>query len=73
MFYPFPNKCELKLDEPPPYCTKTKEAGVIEVRNEYKILLEPFSDLVDDAFFHYRSDVSPSWYLSDQQENDEVN
>ena len=29
--------------------------------NENKNLVEPFSDLVDEAFLNYRSDLHSSW------------
>ena len=38
-----------------------------------KSLVEPFSDIVDEAFFHFRSDLTPSWDPLLQKENDDVN
>lgn len=43
MLYPFRNKCELKTRQAPSYCTKSQEARLLEIINENKNLLEPFS------------------------------
>ena len=34
--------------------------------------MEPYSDLVNAAFLNYRADVTPSWDLFSQQENEDV-
>ena len=69
MFYPFRYECELKVGQP---SSKFSEPGVIEVINNNKSLVEPYSDLVNDAFLNYRSDIIPSWDPFSQQENDDV-
>ena len=72
MFYPFRDKCELKLGRPSSYSSKLSEPRVIEVINSNKSLVEPHSDLVNDAFLNCRSNISPSWDPFSQQENDDV-
>ena len=57
MFYPFCSEEQLKAGEPLPHSAKLLEAGVINVINENKSLVEPFSDMVDEAFVHFRSDL----------------
>ena len=53
IFYPFHDECELKVGEPSSYSSKLSEPGVIEVINNNKSLVEPYSDLVNDAFLDY--------------------
>ena len=48
------------------------EPGVIEVINNNKGLVEPYSDSVNVAFLIYRSDISPSWDPFSQKENDDA-
>ena len=72
MFYPFRNEEELKVCESNSYCAKLQQAGVIDVINQNKSRVEPFGELVDEAFLNFRSDL-PSWDPFMQQENDEVN
>ena len=72
MFYSFRDECELKVGRPSSYSSKLSEPGVIEVINNNKSLVEPHSDLVNDAFLNYRSNISPSWDPFSQQENDNV-
>ena len=54
MFYPFRNEEQLKTGEPFSYSAKLLETQVINIINEKKSLVEPFSDMVDEAFFHFR-------------------
>ena len=72
MFCSFRDECELKVGRPSSYSSKLSEPGVIEVINNNKSLVEPHSDLVNDAFLNYRSNISPSWDPFSQQENDNV-
>ena len=62
MFYPFPSEEQLKAG--------LLEAGVINVINDSKSLVEQFSDMVDKAFF---SRFFPSWDPFLQEENYDVN
>ena len=73
MFYPFRSEEQLKARELLSYSAKLLEAEVINVVNENKSLVEPFSDIVDEAFLHFRSDLTPSWDPFLQQENGDVN
>ena len=66
MFYLF--RDELKVKQPSSYSSKLSETGIIEVINNNKCLVELYSDLVNDAFLNYRSDISPSWDPFSQQE-----
>ena len=52
MFYPFRIEEQPKAGEPLSYTAKLLEAGVINVINDSKSLVERFSDMVDKAFFH---------------------
>ena len=72
MFYPFRNEEELKVGESNSYCAKLQQAGVTDVINQNKSRVEPFGELVDEAFLNFRSDL-PSWDPFMQQENDGVN
>ena len=68
MFYPFRDERELTVGQPSSYSSKLNEPGVVEVINNNKSLVEPYSDLVNYAFVNYRSDISPSWDPFSQQE-----
>ena len=56
MFYPFRDERELTVGQPSSYSSKLNEPGVIEVINNNKSLVEPYSDLVNYSFVNYRSD-----------------
>ena len=51
MFYLFRDECELKIGQPS--SSKLSEPGVIEVINNNKGLVEPYSDSVNVAFLIY--------------------
>ena len=70
IFYPFRSEEQLKAGEPLSYSAKLLQAGVINVINDSKSLVEQFSDIVDEAFF---SRFFPSWDPFLQQENYDVN
>ena len=70
IFYPFRSEEQLKAGEPLSYSAKLLQAGVINVINDSKSLVEQFSDIVDQAFF---SRFFPSWDPFLQQENYDVN
>ena len=72
MFYRFCDECELKVGQPSSYSSKLSKTGVIEVTNNNKSLVKPYSDFVYDAFLNYRSNISASWDPFSQQENDDV-
>ena len=72
LFYPFRDECKLKVGQPSSYSSKLREPGVIEVINKNKSLVEPYRDLVNDAFLNHRSGISHSWNPFSQQENDDV-
>ena len=60
MFYPFRDESELKVGQPSSYSLKLSEPGVLEIENNNKSLVEPYSDLVNAAFLNYRADITPS-------------
>ena len=72
MFYPFRDECELKVGQPSSYSSKLSEPGVLEIVNNNKSLVEPYSDLVNAAFLNYRADITPSCNPFSQQENEDV-
>ena len=63
MFYPFRDECKLKVGESPSYSSKLNEAGVLEIANNNKKLVEPYSDLVNAAFLNYRAKITPSSFM----------
>ena len=73
MFYPFRNEDELKVTQSHSYSAKLQEPEVINIINENKRQIEPFCDLVDEAYLNFRSDLPPNWDSFAQQENEDVN
>ena len=61
MFYPFHDESKLKVGEPLSYPSNLSEPGVLEIVNNNKSLVEPYSDLVNAAFLNYRAEITPSW------------
>ena len=72
MFYPFRVESELKSGDPLSYQSKLNEPGVIDIINHNKCAVEPFGDLVDDAFIRFRAESTPNMDSYGQQENDEI-
>ena len=72
MFYPFHDESKLKVGEPLSYPLNLSEPGVLEIVNNNKSLVEPYSDLVNAAFLNYRAEITPSWDPFLQQENEDV-
>ena len=60
MLFPFRDEWELKVRQSLLYSSNLSESEVIEVINNNKSLAEPYSDLVNDAFLSYGTDVSPN-------------
>ena len=73
MFYHFRSEEQLKAGESLSYNAKLLDARVINVINENKSLLEPFSEMADEAFLHFRSELTPSWDPFPHKENGNVN
>ena len=63
MNYPFRDKADLKTVEP----------GVIRVINANKNTVESFSELADEAFNYFRSNITTSWDSYLQQKSDDIN
>ena len=61
MFHPFSDDFKLKVGQPSSYSSKLSELRIIEVINNNKSLVEPYSGLVNGACLNYRLDISPSW------------
>ena len=72
MFYPFHDESKLKVGEPLSYPSNLSEPGVLEIVNNNKSLVEPYSDLVNAAFLNYRAEITHSWDPFLQQENEDV-
>ena len=72
LYYPFRSEDELVSQNSQTYIEKLQEPGVIDVINTNKTLIEPFSEIVDEAFEQFlNTNVSvPDAYS--QQENAEV-
>lgn len=73
MFYPSRNEEQLKIGESDSYCAILQEPGVISIINENHSLVEPFGDLLDEAFLNFPLELQPSWDPFIQQDNDDVN
>ena len=54
MYYPFRSEAQL-LDGT--YVEKLSQPGVLDIINENKQKIEPYGDLVDEAFKNYRADL----------------
>ena len=63
MVYSFRDECELKLGQPPSYSSKVSESGALEIVNDNKSLVEPYSDLVNTAFLNYRGSNPTGCYI----------
>ena len=72
MFYPFLDECELKVGQSSSYTSTLSKPWVLEIINNTNCLVEPYSDLVNDAFLNHRVDIGPSCDLFLQQENEDV-
>jgi len=72
MFYPFRSEAELLSNEFNTYADKLNEPGVIEIVNFNKSRIEPYTELVEEAFFRFSNDMSLNSNSFAQQENDEV-
>ena len=59
MFYPWHDESELKIGNPPFYCTKLKQLGLIVIIRQNKAMIESFSELVDVLFAECRMDLVP--------------
>ena len=67
-FYPF--RIEEYLKSPPitgTYFEKLQETGLLDVINRNRPMMEPFSDVVDEALLNLQSNLD----ASPQQESDE--
>ena len=69
MYYPFRSEGEL-LD--PSYMEKLSQQGVLDIVNQNKQKIEPFGDLVDEAFGNYRAELDTNLDPFAQQENEET-
>ena len=51
----------------------TVEPGVIRVINANKNTIESFSELADEGFYYFRSNITTSWDSYLQQKSDDIN
>ena len=73
LFYPFQHEGELKyLPVSRTYLLKLQQTGVLDVVNRNRHIMEPYSDIVDDALVNLCENIRSTGDPSSQQENDEV-
>ena len=72
MFYPFRTEESLKETPSGTYSEKLTEPGVLEIINENKRICEPYGELVDQAFIHFRENISSGLDPYGEQENDDL-
>ena len=71
LYMPFRNEDEL-LSENNSYIEKLNEPGVLNIINRNRLLIHPYSDLVDEALVRFRNDMTINLNDFEQQENDET-
>ena len=69
LYYPFRSESELLVNT---YLEKLSQPGVLDIVNQNKQNIEPFAELVDEAFEHYHADLDINMNAFAQQENEEV-
>ena len=69
MYNPFRSEGELPDDT---YMEKLSKPGVLDIVNENKRKLEPYGDLVDEAFRTYHADLDTNLDPFAQQKNEEI-
>ena len=69
MYYPFRAESELLENT---CLEKLSKPGVLDIVNENKHRIEPFDDLVNEAFRNYRAELNTNLDAFAQQENEEV-
>ena len=72
LFCPFRSEAELLSTEFHTYVDKLSEPGILEIINFNKSIVEPYTDLVDEAFIRFRNDITLNSNSFAQQENDDV-
>ena len=72
LFYPFCREEDLMCGNPPSYSGKFYNSNVLEILNHNQSLVEPYADLVHDAFQRYNEDSQADIDPFRQQENSEV-
>jgi len=71
-FYPFRSEAELLSNEFQTYVGKLNEPGVVDIVNLNKSRIEPYTELVEEAFTRFSNDMSLNNNSFGQQENNEV-
>ena len=69
MYYPFRSENELLNAT---YLEKLSQPGVLDIVNNNKHKIEPFEEMVNEAFRNYRADLERNLDAFAQQENEEV-
>ena len=57
LYLPFRRESERKVSNPPSYTNKLGEPGVIEIVNQNRNKIEPYSELVHNALMYYNIDL----------------
>jgi len=58
IFFPFRNENELLSNEHNSYIQKLNESGVLDIINRNRALIQPYSELVDEALVRFRNDIT---------------
>ena len=69
MYNPFRDESDLNVDIRPSYTNKIAEPGVTDVINTNRVLIEPFSNTVDEALLEYSQTQMNNGEAIEQIEN----
>ena len=69
MHNPFRDESDLNFDIRPSYTNKIAEPGVTDVINTNRVLIEPFSNTVDEALLEYSQTEMNNGEAIEQIEN----
>ena len=72
LYLPFRRESERKVSNPPSYTNKLGEPGVIEIVNENRNKIEPYSELADNALMHYNMELRSNEEQEPVLENYEI-
>ena len=72
LVYPFRDESDLRVGVPPSYTNKIANSGEIDITNTNRVLIELFSDVVDEALFQYGQTVMNKSEATEKIENEEM-
>ena len=72
LFYPFRREEDLMCGSPPSYSGKFYDSNALEIVNHNQSLVEPYANLVHDAFQRYNEDTQSNMDPFGQQKSSEV-